>query len=249
MSLLPTTIWIVRRDNYDDAIKAFARLAIGAGAEPRRVREQLGPPAICDTSAARRKSLNDLLDEAERATQAAGVAVNFKRPPKRANTREIYSPDVCQRLAEYAIECGMALRDMAAAWPDERQRLKLIANSSNVSGFESIGAERLGEGIHALQKVISHHLSALQRSHETLEAIELLKRCRTLTEALNRHDTAARTAYANATRFGPGEKSNPTLGDGVEHSGFASLRSIRDTSLSQSATIRRWVIDIAPGPL
>lgn len=235
------------------AIKAFARLAIAAYAEPSRVRTALGPQAVRDITSARRKPLRQLIADAEIATAAIGLTVRLFEPSSDRNTREVLgNRSRCEQFADAMIECGAAIRDMNTARPAQRRYMQRQANRDVYAEFDLVN-----ERADALKATIGNQVVQVRRfafEHQRdplawAPQKQLFKACRRLRHTLDDHDAAVRQLHRLAEAFRwralPG-----TIAAGQNRRTFmATVRAKRNMALAATAAIRTWVDQTAPGPL
>lgn len=240
---------------YTNAIKAFARLAIAAGAEPSRVQAALGPASKCDTTWARAQSLNQLAAAAGTAAEALGLTFELHHTAGNVRTKEFFDDGGDRaKFADTAIKCGAALRRMRAAAPAHHRYQLLQANSSIVAEFWSraIEHDNMRRSIRGQVERVRCYAIVCQRDpRDWTSRAELFKACGRLVETLDQHDRAVRRlcrlagdfrwrAIPRTTSAGRGSDRRSTT---------TALRAKRDSAIASTAAIRAWAIRTSPGPL
>jgi hypothetical protein len=239
--------------SYAEAIKAFAQLAIAAGAKPSRVQAALGPHAKCDTTWARKRPINQLAAAAGTAAEAIGLRFELHHPEGSIETQKFFADlGLRDQFAATAIECGAAIRDMSAARPAHRRHQQRQANRAIYAEFE-----RLSATADALKAAVDDQVVQVRRfarEHQrdprawALQA-ELLKACRRLGATLDAHDAAVRRLHRLAGDF-RWRALRETNAAGQTHRAFmTTARAKRDKALAGTAAIRAWMIQTSPGPL
>lgn len=239
---------VMAADPYIDAIKAFARLAIAAGAEPRRVQSALGPHAKCDRTWARKRSLNQLAADAGAAAKAIGLSFELHDPGGSIETHRFFADlELRKEFASTAIECGAAIRDMCTAMPAHRRDQQRQANRAIVDEFTA-----RSDQLENLSVLIGKHVAYVRsyaNGDQHIRQTELLKSCRRLVETLDEHDATVRRLHRLAHNFRWRALPATTTAAQGQRAFTAKARTNRDDALSASAAIRTWVLRTSPGPL
>ena len=243
---------VMAADPYGDAIKAFARLAIAAGAEPSGVQVVLGPHAKCDRTWARQRPINQLAATAGTAAEAIGLTFEFHFPEGSVNTQKFFTDlELREQFAATAIECGAAIRDMCAAMPAHRRSEQRQANRAVTDEF-TVRSGQLEYLSASIAKQVAHvlsYVSGRQLGGGHVNQTEFLKACRRLVETLDEHDATVRRLHRLAHNFRWRALPGTTAAVQGRRAFTAKARLNRDDALSASAAIRAWVLRASPGPL
>ena len=235
-------------DSYAAAIKAFARLAIAAGAEPRRVQPALGSHAKCDRTWARKRSISQLTADAATAAEAIGLSFELHDPTGSIETQKFFADLALRKeFASTAIECGAAIRDISTATPAHRRHQQRQANRAVVDEFTARSAQLENLTV-SIGKQVAHvrsYISAVRRTNQT----ELLKACRQLVENLDEHDAVVHRLHRLAHNFRWRALPGTTTAAQGKRAFTAKAQTNRDDALNASAAIRSWVLRVSPGPL
>ncbi|MBL3751524.1 hypothetical protein [Mycobacteroides abscessus] len=237
------------------AIKAFARLAIAAGAKPSSVVAELGPAALCDTSAARRRSIVQLVAEAKDAARVAGFNFSFGRPVIDTTARQFLIDQVMrEEFAAAAIECGASIRDLANIQPalgrSRRQERQLQENQVISGQFDELAeqANRLRTVIYQRVEQLGHSAVEHRRTsnwHQRNILQHRLNRQRSgLLAILDEYDVAIRRAHNVAQGFRWRGLPGTTTATRSRNGFLRGLRASRDQALRDCRSIRAWTEEL-----
>jgi hypothetical protein len=239
--------------SYADAIKAFAQLAIAAGAKPSHVQAALGPHAKCDTTWARKRSINQLAAAAGTAAEAIGLTFELHHPEGTIETQKFFADlGLRDQFAATMIECGAAIHGMSTARPVHRRHQQRQANRAISAEFG-----RLSASADALKATINDQAVQVRRfarEHQRdprawAPRAELLKACRQLGATLDDHDAAVRRLHRLAGEFRWRAVPGTNVAGQTRRAFMMTTRAKRNQALADTAAIRAWMIRTSPGPL
>jgi hypothetical protein len=228
---------LMTEDPHAVAIRAFARLAIAAGAEPRRVQAQLGPHATCHTSAARRRSISQLIADAQTASAALGLTAPFPSAARDVTVKEFFADkEIRNQFADTMIECGAAIRDMSKARPALRRSQNREQNYDVLAEFENLVAELLASA-HAIDRQVSRIANGAANAQLQAQGLS--------DTAIHDYQLTVRRAHHVAQRFRWRAVPGTTSATRTRNAFLQTTRFNRDRALRNSDAVRDWATHIS----